>query len=55
MSWPKTNVTITDQDGELVAMVVEYCCWTFCAWPELLALLASDPFRKCRKCQMVKL
>lgn len=51
MKWPMA--THTTEDGELLRF--PYCCWTFCAWPELLALLAARTKRrliavKCREC-----
>jgi hypothetical protein len=48
-SWP--TATIVTEDGERITF--EYCCWTFCAWPDFLAALkslASAP-KRCARCQ----
>lgn len=36
------------EDGSVI--LFEYCCWTFCAWPELAMLLRIRNIPRCNEC-----
>jgi hypothetical protein len=58
--WPYAQYTFTDPDSDSYGQTVEfpYCCWTFCAWPDLLNGLVvrwhergiSVRVQQCRQC-----
>lgn len=48
-NWPTAEHEVEDGD-EIVIVTFEYCCWTFCAWPELMRLLRIRDFPRCNCC-----
>ena len=46
MTWPVAQIEVEGEPRE-----VTYCCWTFCAWPELARLLRVRNFSCCKSCQ----
>jgi len=59
-AWPHMFMSVTatdDQGGETtVDMDVEYCCWTFCGWPEFRKALERRwrrkvRYQRCADCQ----
>lgn len=51
-SWPTAQHTLAD--GTVITF--EYCCWTFCAWPELMKVLEQRwkqrvAFSGCNECR----
>lgn len=47
VEWP--TASLITEDGDEIEF--EYCCWTFCAWPELLRLLQLPQPMWCDKCK----
>jgi len=45
MTWPTAEIEVA---GERTT--VTYCCWTFCAWPEMARLLRVGQFWRCKEC-----